>query len=41
MSPRSCSAWMLSQARGIAIDYQRGVVYFRIRDSLRLDTRIN
>lgn len=32
---------VLSQARGIAIDYQRGVVYFRIHDSLRLDTRIN
>lgn len=32
---------VLSQARGIAIDYERGVVYFRIHDSLRLDTRIN
>jgi predicted aspartyl protease len=32
---------VLSQARGLAIDYERGVVYFRIHDSLRLDTRIN
>lgn len=32
---------VLSQAKGIAIDYERGVVYFRIRDSLRLDTRID
>jgi len=32
---------VLSQARGLAIDYQRGVVYLRIRDSLRLDTRLD
>ncbi len=32
---------VLSQARGLAIDYERGVVYFRIHDSLRLDTRLN
>lgn len=32
---------VLSQAKGIAIDYERGVVYFRIHDSLRLDTRID
>lgn len=32
---------VLSQARGLAIDYERGVVYFRIHDSLRLDTRID
>lgn len=32
---------VLSQARSVAIDYERGVVYFRVRDSLRLDTRID
>ncbi len=31
---------VLSQARGLAIDYGRGTVHLRIRDRLRLDTRI-
>lgn len=31
---------VLSQARGLAIDYGRGAVYLQIRDRLRLDTRV-
>lgn len=31
---------VLSQARGLAIDYGRGVVYLHIRDPLRFDTRL-
>jgi predicted aspartyl protease len=31
---------VLSQARGLAIDYGRGVVYLHVRDRLRLDTRL-
>lgn len=32
---------VLSQARGIAIDYGRGTVHLQIRDRMRLDTRLN
>lgn len=31
---------VLSQARGLAIDYGRGTVHLRIRDRLRLETRL-
>lgn len=31
---------VLSQARGLAIDYGRGTVHLRIRDHLRLETRL-
>jgi hypothetical protein len=31
---------VLSQARCLAIDYGRGVVYLHVRDRLRLDTRL-
>lgn len=31
---------VLSQARGLAIDYGRGTVHLQIRDRLRLDTRL-
>ncbi len=31
---------VLSQARGLAIDYGRGTVYLQVRDRLRLDTRL-
>lgn len=31
---------VLSQSRGIAIDYDRGTVYFHIRDDLRFGTRV-
>ncbi len=31
---------VLSQARGLAIDYGRGIVYVRIRDRLRVETRL-
>ncbi len=31
---------VLSQARGLAIDYGRGTVYLQIRDRLRFDTRL-
>ncbi|MGE0740667.1 MAG: retropepsin-like aspartic protease [Hyphomonadaceae bacterium] len=31
---------VLTQARGLAIDYERGMVYLQIRDSLRFGTRV-
>lgn len=31
---------VLSQARGLAIDYERGVVYLHVRDDLRFGTRL-
>jgi predicted aspartyl protease len=31
---------VLSQARGLAIDYQRGTVYLNVRDDLRFGTRL-
>ncbi len=31
---------VLSQARGLAIDYERGIVYLHTRDSLRFGTRL-
>jgi hypothetical protein len=31
---------VLSQARGLAIDYERGMVYLHVRDDLRFGTRL-
>jgi predicted aspartyl protease len=31
---------VLSQARGLAIDYERGIVYLHVRDDLRFGTRL-